>query len=64
VREAEKAERLRLPEAARLVSFGGEAAELDQARLIGVQFQRELREPFAKIGKEPLCVVRCSKPAT
>jgi hypothetical protein len=29
VREAEKAERLRLPEAARLASLGSEAAELD-----------------------------------
>jgi hypothetical protein len=32
VREAEEAERLRLPEPACLASLGGEAAELDQAR--------------------------------
>ena len=32
----------------------GEPSELDEPRLVGVQFQTELREPLAKVGEEPL----------
>jgi hypothetical protein len=31
--------------------------ELDQARLLAVQFQTELREPLTEICEEPLCVI-------
>src|SRR5205807_5967601 len=53
VREAKKPERLRLPEATRLPSLGGEPAELDQPRLLGRQHQAELRKPAAKVIEEP-----------
>ena len=45
VREAEEPERLRLVQATLLSSLGGVPAELDQPRLLGRQFQAELREP-------------------
>ena len=54
MREAEEIERLRPAEATRLPVSGGEPSELDQTCLVGVQLQRELREPFAKVGLEPL----------
>jgi len=57
VREAQELERLRPPESPRLPSLGGEPPELDQPRLLRMQFQRELREPLAKIGQEPLSVL-------
>jgi hypothetical protein len=57
MREAQELERLRLPVAARLASFGGVPSELDQPRLVRMQFQPESREPLAKIGKEPLSVL-------
>ena len=37
------------------------APELDQARLLWVQFQRELREPVAKVAEEPLGVLAMLK---
>ena len=43
-------------------SLGGEPPELDQARLLGVQLQAELREPVAKIRPEPLGVVPMLEP--
>jgi hypothetical protein len=55
VREAE--ERLGLPEPASVSVWDGEPPELDQPRLVRVQFQAELREPPAKILQEPLGVV-------
>ena len=42
-------------------AFGGEPAELDQARLLGRQLQVELREPAAQLSQEPLSVVSVSK---
>src|SRR5512132_1873086 len=57
MREAQKAKRLRLAEPARCSTLGGEPSELDQPRLLGVQLQRELREPLAKVSPEPLSVV-------
>ena len=57
VREAEELERLRLAEATRPAIAGGEPPELDQPRLLGVQFQAELREPVAQVSPEPLRVI-------
>src|SRR5712691_11401199 len=57
VREAQKLERLRPTETPRSPSLGGEPSELDQARLLGRQFQRELREPVAKVCEEPLRIL-------
>ena len=54
MREAQKPERLRLTETPLLALLGGEPPEPDQSRLLGVQLQRELREPVAKIRPEPL----------
>ena len=62
VREAKKAERLRLAKTPRRPSLGGVPAELDQARLLGVQLQAELREPVAKIRPEPLGVIPILEP--
>jgi hypothetical protein len=60
VREAEEVERLR-PTVATRLSFGGEPSELDQARLLRVQLQRERREPFAQVNLEPLRVLTMLK---
>jgi hypothetical protein len=49
MREPEELERLRLAEIALRPVQRGEPPELDQPRLLGVQLQRELREPIAKI---------------
>ena len=49
VREAEKIEGLRLSLTAFLAVFGRESAELDQSRLVGVQFQVELAESFLAV---------------
>src|SRR5512142_3314241 len=57
VGEAKETERLRLAKATRRSPLGGESAELDQACLLGVEFQVELREPVAKVRPEPLSVV-------
>jgi hypothetical protein len=57
VREAEKGERLRLAKTPRLPIPGGEPPELDQPCLLGIQLQAELRDPAAKISKEPLSVI-------
>jgi hypothetical protein len=42
--------------------FPREPSELDQARLLGVQLQGELREPVAQAGPEPLGVVPVLEP--
>jgi len=57
VREAEELKRLGLPEPTGFAVSGGEPSELDQPRLLGVQFQAERREPVAKVGEEPLGVL-------
>ena len=49
----EKVKRLRFPQTPRGPVRGGVPPELDQPSLLGVQFQSELREPLAKLGKEP-----------
>src|SRR5919197_1192380 len=60
--EAQEAERLRLAEAPPLAIPGGEPPELDQPRLLGRQFQVELREPAAKVSVKPLCVLPILEP--
>src|SRR5215218_5061403 len=57
VREAQEVERLGLADASRRAVAGGEPPELDEARLVGMQLQTELREPVAKIGEEPPSVI-------
>jgi hypothetical protein len=52
VREAKEGEGLGLPEPTGRPVAGGEAPELDQPRLAGVQLQGELREAFAKVTEE------------
>jgi hypothetical protein len=61
MRETEEIERLGLTEPACLTPSGGVPPELDQARLLAVQFQTELREPLTKICDEPLCVIMILK---
>jgi len=56
VREAEEVERLGLADAPRRPVSGRVAPELDEARLVGVQLQVELRQPLAKLSEEPLRV--------
>jgi len=57
VREAQEVERLRPSEATRPPIPDGMPSELDQACLLGVQLQAELREPLAQVGQEPVgCV--------
>src|SRR6266511_211491 len=56
MRETEELKRLRLAQAPRPSTFGGVPAELDEPGLVGMQLQPELREAFAKVGEEPLCV--------
>jgi len=51
-RKAEESEGLGLPEPTGRSAAGGEAPELDQPRLAGLQFQGELREAFAKVTEE------------
>src|SRR6266511_4669519 len=62
VREAQEVERLRLSEPVRLAVRGGEPPELDQASLVGMQLQGELRDPVAKIVEELLGVTSMLEP--
>jgi hypothetical protein len=57
VRKADERERLRLSEAPPPAVPGGEPPELDQAGLLGVQFQAEPGEAFHQVRVEPLGVV-------
>src|ERR1022692_2583379 len=57
MREAEEGKRLRLAETPLLPISGGEPSELDQARLLSVQLQAELRQSCAEISLEPLGVI-------
>src|SRR3990170_1656016 len=56
VREAEEVERLRLPLPGAPPALSRIRAECQQARLLGVQLQLELREPLAQLCQEPLSV--------
>ena len=63
VRKAEKLERLRLTEAPRLTTPGGEPPELDEPRLLGVQLQGELREFLSRRSAQNRSASsRCSNP--
>ena len=57
MREAKEIERLGFTQTPCPPTLGGVPAELDQARLLRVQFQRELRESLAEFMKEPLRIV-------
>ena len=57
MREAEEPERLRLAETPLCPLLSGEPPKPDQARLLGVQLQAELREPVAKVRPEPLGII-------
>jgi hypothetical protein len=55
VREAKKVEAPRCARVTAILSVAPRAApELDQSRLLGVQFQSKAREPLAQLGEEPL----------
>ena len=57
MRKAQELERLWLPVATRVASFGGIPSVLDPPRLVRMQFQAESREPLAEIGEEQLGVL-------
>jgi hypothetical protein len=63
VREAQEIERLRLTQPTRCPSLGGEAAELDQACLVLVQFQPEPGKPLPQIGQELFGVTEMLEPS-
>src|SRR5665213_1244311 len=56
VREAQEFKRIRLPLATCRTIPGGVAPELDEPRLVGVQFQVELRKPLSKVDEKLLGV--------
>ena len=56
VREAQEVERLWLPIASGFPIPSGMPSELDEPRLVGMQFQPELRKPLTKVGEELPCV--------
>ena len=58
----EEVERLGLPVASGRSGGRSVPAELDKPRLVGVQVQTERREPLAKLGKEPLCIIVVLEP--
>ena len=62
VRETEEVERLRFPDASCRPLPGGAPPKLEQPSLVGMQLQPELREPFAKVGEEPLCIFLMLEP--
>src|SRR6266478_1061099 len=61
MREAEEVEGRRFPLLAPLPSLGRKATEFQQPRLVGVEGQAELREPFAQRRQEPLRVLAMLK---
>jgi hypothetical protein len=62
MREAQEGEGLRLAVPTRRTVAGGEPPEPDEARLVGVQLQGELRETLAEVAEEPLCVIFVLEP--
>ncbi len=56
VREPKKRERLRLAFSTLLPIDLREPTEFDQTRLLRMEFQREIRQPFLKLSQEPLSV--------
>ena len=57
MRETQEVEGLRLAEVPLLPLLGGKPPQLDQPRLLSMQFQAELREPVAELREEPLGVI-------
>src|SRR5262245_39156043 len=62
VREAEEVERFGFPDTPGRPPPSGVPTELDEPGFVGMQFQPELREPLAKISKEPLRILLILKP--
>src|SRR5271166_4547748 len=62
VGEAQEVERLRLCKAPLSPVRSRKAAELDEAGLVRVQFQIELRKPLSKVVKEPFCIPEVLEP--
>src|SRR6266700_1738475 len=56
VREPKKRERLRCSLATLLPIDLREPTKFDQSRLLRMEFQREVRQPFPKLSQEPLSV--------
>jgi len=62
MRETQKIKRFRLTRTPTLAIDDGTPPELDQPGLVRVQFQPELRESFAQLGKEPPRILLILKP--
>ena len=62
--EAEEIERLRLPQATPLPTFGRICTEFEQSRFLGVQFQLELRESLREVHPESLGIRLDFEPST
>ena len=62
MREPQKREALWLPFSTRLPVGPRIPAELDQPRLVRVQFQLELGQPFGKLPQKPVCFVLTFEP--
>ena len=56
MRESQKIERLGLPFSSLIPVVLGKPPELNPARLVWVQFQSELTQPFPKLHQEAVCV--------
>src|ERR1700691_4871912 len=56
VREPKKRERLRFSLATLLPIYLCEPTKFDQSRLLRMEFQSEVRQPFPKLSQEPLSV--------
>src|SRR5213080_205438 len=62
VREPEEMERLRFAQPSTFTIGGGTPPELDQPRLVRMQFQPELRQPLDQLGQEPPRILFVLKP--
>src|SRR4029079_16825457 len=62
VSDTQKIEGLRLPFPPLLPPFSGIAPELQQARVLWVQFQPELPQPFPQLLQEALCFCSMLEP--
>jgi hypothetical protein len=63
VRQAQEIERLRPSQSTLGPSVGREAAELDQACLVPMQFQPELGKPLPQVGQELLGITEILEPS-
>src|SRR4030081_1162506 len=62
MREAQEIKRLGFTQSPRPPVLSRKPAKLDQARLVRVPLQRELREPLAKLSQEPPRILLILKP--